>query len=88
MLNNLFSNSVKNLEIDRDFYVNNMANLDDPIENIIEKFKDHPSIVSINQNGFTSNNYSFQFVSENDVYCVINNIDSNLIKRTIFTQKC
>ena len=54
-----------------------MANLDDPIENIIEKFKDHPSIVSINQNGFTSNNFSFQFVSENDVYRVINNIHSS-----------
>ena len=53
-----------------------MANLEHPIENIIEKFKDHPSIVSINQNGFTSNNFSFQFVSENDVYKVINNIDS------------
>ena len=31
----------------------------------------------INQNGFTSNNFSFQFVSENDVYRVINNIDSS-----------
>ena len=48
ILNNIFSNSVKNLEVDRDFYVNNMDNLDDPIENIIEKFKNHPSIVSIN----------------------------------------
>ena len=74
---------MKNLEIDRDFYVNNMANLDDPIENIIEKFKDHPSIVSINQNGFTSNNFSFQFVSENDVYRVFNNIDKSYQKNNI-----
>ena len=50
-----------------------MANLDHPIENIVEKFKDHPSI---NHNGFTSNNFSFQFVSENDVYRVISNTDS------------
>ena len=55
----ILNNAVKTLEIDRDFYVNNMANLDDPIENIIEKLKDHPSIVSINQNGFTSNNFFF-----------------------------
>ena len=48
---------MKNLEIDRDFYVINMANLDDPIVNIIEKFKDHPSIASINQNGFTSTSF-------------------------------
>ena len=68
---------MKDLEIDRDFYVSLIwLSLDDPIENITEKFKDHPSIVSINQNGFTSNNFSFQFVSENDVYMVINNIDS------------
>ena len=67
---------MKTLEVDCDFYVNDMANLDCPIENIIEIFKDHPSIVSINQNGFTSNNLSFKFVSENDVYRVINNIHS------------
>ena len=54
-----------------------MSNLDDPIENIIEKFKDHPSIVSINKNGYTCNNFSFQLVSENDVYRVINNIHSS-----------
>ena len=78
ILNNFFSNSMKNLEVDRDFYVNNLTNLDDPVENIIEKFKDHPSIVSINQNGFTSNTISFQFVSENDVYrVIINNIHSS-----------
>ena len=44
-----------------------MANLDDPIENIIEIFKDHFGIVSINYNGFTSNNFSFKYVSENYV---------------------
>ena len=63
---------MNNLEVDRDIYVNNMANLDGPIANIIGKFKDHPSIVNINQLGFTSKNFSIQFVSENHVYRVIN----------------
>ena len=77
ILNNFFCNSVNNLEIDRNFYVYNEANLDDPIDNIIEKFKYHPSIVSINQKGFKSNNFFFQLVSEKDVFRVISNIDSS-----------
>ena len=59
ILNNLFSKSVNNLEIDR-----NEVNFDDPIDDI-ENVKYHPSIVSIIQKGFTSNNFSFLFVSEN-----------------------
>ena len=49
ILNIYFCNSVENLEIDRELYANNAAKLDDSIDSIIEKFKDHPSILNINQ---------------------------------------
>ena len=77
ILNIFFSRSVENLEIDRDLCVNNAAKLDDPIDNVIQTFKDHPSIVSISQKGFTPNSFSFKNVSEENVYEVINNLDSS-----------
>ena len=57
--------------------VNKGANLNDPVSNIIEKFKKHPSIVSINQKKLMPNSFSFNFVPENAVTNVINNIDSS-----------
>ena len=77
IFNNFFSNSVSKLAIDHDLHVNKGINLIDPVRNIIEKFKEHPSIVSINQKMFMPNSFSFKSVSENDIICVINNIDSS-----------
>ena len=65
------------MAIDHDLHVNKGINLIDPVRNIIEKFKEHPSIVSINQKMFMPNSFSFKSVSENDIICVINNIDSS-----------
>ena len=65
------------MDINRDFYTNNDTNLDDPIENIIEKFKNHPSVVRIREKGYKTQNVSFHIVSQNDVYRVIKNIDSS-----------
>ena len=77
ILNNFLNKSVNNLEIDRNLNIHTEVNSDDPIDNIIEKFKYNLSIVNIHQKGFTSNNFSFQFVSENDVYMVIDNAYSS-----------
>ena len=77
IFNNFFINSVNNLEIDRDLYVNKAANFDDPIENIIEKFKDHPSIMRIKRKGFLPSIFSLQCVSETDVNWVIQHIESS-----------
>ena len=52
IFNTLFSNSVQNLDIDRNLFVDNGTILADPIDSIIETFKDHPSVVTINQKGF------------------------------------
>ena len=65
------------MAIDHDLHVNKGINLTDPVRNIIEKFQEHPSIVSINQKMFMPNSFSFKSVSENDIICVINNIDSS-----------
>ena len=77
ILNNFFSVSVKNLDINRDLYTNNDTNLDDPIENIIERFKKHPSVVRIREKGYKTNNFSFHIVPQSDFYRVIKIIDSS-----------
>ena len=51
ILNNFFSKSVDNLEINLNLYAHIEVNFIAPIDNIIEKFKYHPSI---NQKGFIS----------------------------------
>ena len=77
IINIYFCNSVEILEIDRELYANNAAKLDHPIDSIIEKFKDHPSILNINQKAFTPNTFSFQSVSEDDVGKAIKTLDSS-----------
>ena len=67
ILNTYFIEAVQNLEIDREMYVNKINILDDPIDNIIEKFKDHPSILRISQKQFPPNSFSFVYVSKEDV---------------------
>ena len=51
--------------------------MDDPVDNIIEKFRNHPSILKINAKCFQEDSCSFLVVSENDVCRVIKNIDSS-----------
>ena len=65
------------LAIDHDLHVNKEINLIDPVRNISEKFKEHQSIVSINQKMLMPNSFTFKSVSENDIICVINNIDTS-----------
>ena len=75
---NIFvSKSVLKLAIDRDPHVNKGAILNYPVSNIIDKFQKHLSIVGMNQKKFMPNSYSFNFVPENAVTNVINNIDSS-----------
>ena len=77
ILNTFFSKSVETLEIDRELYVNNVTMIEDPIENIIQKFNDHPSILRIKEKGFSPNSFSFQSVSEDDVSEAINGLNSS-----------
>ena len=77
IFNTFFSNSVQNLDIDRNLFVDNGTILADPIDNIIETFKDHPSVASINQKGFIRNSFSFQNVVDDDVFEIINNLNTS-----------
>ena len=77
IFNTFFSNSVQNLDIDRNLFVDNGTILADPANNIIETFKDHPSVVSINQKGFIRNSFSFQNVVDDDVFEIIDNLNTS-----------
>ena len=67
-LNNHFVESVKAL-VDNDSssaYITENSPNTDPIARIIEKFRYHPSILSIKRNGITTK-FSFQYFSEEDI---------------------
>ena len=72
ILNTYFIESVHNWEM----YVNKITILDDPIDNITEKVKDHPSILRISQKQFPPNSFSFVCVSEEDVRVTIKRLNS------------
>ena len=64
--NNLFADTIKNLDIKG--YKNNYTPRDDAayISNIIDKFKNHPSIVKIKENVKVKEKFSFTTVNEYD----------------------
>ena len=77
IFNNFFIDSIKNLDIDRTLYTDTSINSNDPVEKAIEKFKNHPSIIRILQEGYSDNNFSFDLISDLDIQNVINKIDSS-----------
>ena len=75
-LNNHFIESVKAL-VDNDScsaYITENSRNTDPIANIIEKFRYHPSILSIKRKAITTN-FSFQYFSEEDISSEIKNLN-------------
>ena len=76
ILNTFSSDSVNKLDINRELFTTK-ANMDDPVDNIIEKFNNPPSILNIKAKCFQEDSFYFQVVSENDVCRVIRNIDSS-----------
>ena len=77
ILNNFFSDAVEDLDIDRALHVDCTVNSCDPVEKAIKKFKKHPSILRIFQEGFSENSFSFDFISESSIHSIIRNIDSS-----------
>ena len=49
---------------------------DDPIDNAILKYKNHPSIILINQNVSFESRFNFQVVNENDIKQEVSNLNS------------
>ena len=61
----------------RALHIDYLVNSDDPVENAINKFKNHPSILRIFQEGYPENSFSFEFISESSIHSIIINIDSS-----------
>ena len=62
-LNSFFKNAVKHLGITiPSEYITDTFNVNDPIDNIIVKFSNHPSIININNNIEKSSFFSLRFL--------------------------
>ena len=53
IMNNFFSDSVMELDIDRELHTN-VTNATDPVTRSVEKYKNHPSIIKSNSEDFSS----------------------------------
>ena len=73
----LFSNAVKDLGIETDSYtsVGLCEELTDPVLEAIDKYKDHPSIIKINQVTSNINSFSFSHTTSKDIELVIESLN-------------
>ena len=77
ILNNFFCDADRDLDIDRSMHINRIVNADDPVQKYIEMYKNHPSILEIQEEGILRESFSFLPVSETLIHSVISNIDSS-----------
>ena len=54
-----------------------MFNISDPVMKVIEKYKGHPSITKILEQGFKFDNFNFLPISISDMEKQIGNLDSS-----------
>ena len=76
--NNFFEHAVDNLRIqeyqsDHNIDINSIS--DDPIDYAIAKYKNHPSIIMINENVSFESRFSFTAVNEDDIQHEILNLN-------------
>ena len=83
IFNNYVSDAVEDLDIDRALHIDYLVNYDDPVENAIKKFKNHPSILRIFQKVYPENSFSFELISESSIHSIIIDIDSSKAYKTI-----
>ena len=77
-LNNYFVGAVENLEIEHficDDDCTMTENVDDNIENIIKKYKTHPSILKIKENVQVETKFEFRDTTEDDIFEKIRTLD-------------
>ena len=77
VLNNFFSDSVNDLDVDRSLHVDTVSNADDSIDNAIKIYNNHPNVISINKLTFSKNSFSFHPTSKEHVHTAISNIDAS-----------
>ena len=76
IMNNDFMNIVENLDI-QGYNCNYRGDRNsDQISSIIDKFKDHPSILNIKERIYINEKISLVEISENDITTVINNLNT------------
>ena len=75
--NNYFNNVVKSLNLQCDpEHLNDVFDENDPIKIAIKKFKNHPSIVNINENIQKTTTFSFDETETDSIKKIIDNLDS------------
>ena len=75
--NNYFNNSVKSLNLQCDpEHLSDVSDENGPIEIAIKKFKNHPSIVNINENIPKTTTFSFDETETDSIKKIIDNLDS------------
>ena len=76
IMNNFFSDSVMELNIDRELHTN-VTDATDPVTRSVEKYKNHPSIIKLNSEDFSNSSFAFQPISESSTLKVILDMDSS-----------
>ena len=72
-----FSVVVCKLDIDRSLYVISVTNSDHPVDRAIEMYKNHPSILKINQLRYPCDNFFSREISESSIAKSIEDLDSS-----------
>ena len=74
IMNNFFSEAALNLGIDRELHTDTY-NANDPVSIAIEKYKQHPSILKIEQENFHKSKFDFEHITAYNVLEVIQDMD-------------
>ena len=72
IFNTFFTDVIKEFDIDRTLHTDTTIDADDSAEMATKRFKNHPSVIRIRQEGYFDNNFSFDPISECDIQCIIN----------------
>ena len=79
ILNNYFVEAVQNLEIEKfsgeGVHEVESENIDEAIENMVRKYKTHPSILKIKENFKIEQNFRFHDTTEDAIYTKIKSLD-------------
>ena len=82
LMNTFFSDSIVKLEIDRELHRENVVNIKTPVAKAIERYKNHPSILKLNENTFGIGKFHFQSINVSTMQRVIQNMSSSKIFQT------
>ena len=70
------------LEIDRELHTENVVNIKKPIAKAIERYKNHPSILKLNENASGIGKFHFRPINVSTIQQVIQYMDSSKAFKT------